>query len=1121
MADQFRFGTIVFEGAACQTDQDTAKFVIVDSKCNVELLIETTKKQWNLCHPNLLISIMGGAWDFPVSNWVKEVFRSGLTKATKGTKAWILTSGTDVGAAKYCADSVFESRIVNEGMGIENTTSTIGIAAFNWLLSDVRNKLDAATNSSEPAIIVSPSSSDTEMLQTDRMLNPHHTHFILVEDNAMTSSHMNFSQGASAALHLRVMLEKEMSTYKTEATESDFADIMREVKPANLPDLFKGLGHHFDAVEPLPDWKQSHNNDTTFDALDMLRKWKTDDHKGATRQALIRALKKCNTEAKRNIEWQWRDGQVPVVCIYIEGGRGVLHHACEAVKFGIPIVVVDNSGRAASLLAMAFRSDGLKRDNDELKAKLAKIVGSSSSDEMFESIISCLKEKRSFWHVYSQESEIDQVILEAVMSAYMESSSRQLDLAQTWNRYDIITKEFFINMIEDLQWDDYNAEVRYFEERLHKALVNNQPGFVKLFLENGVINLQSYLTKKELQSLYDEVQDTPLDYFKDSLMYKRSEGLETVGRIVHLLSTLFHPYKGDNKTNDEKDGDNINEKFRNPFAHLFLFAVINNFHEMAEYFWEEGTEHMAAALIASAMYKSMTQKLVGDNDHLAAIALKYENLACDILSESTDSFDKDTVHNLLLRTLTNWDNTTCLGIAEASLCQHFLAHDSVQLMIGEIWHAGLPVHMDVMSKPSITDRLTRAEKVAPHGKQNGHAKARPQSAKASVDKGKGKPTRRRRRSPFSPSAKVFYYTMSEILHVMLYTYVVISNQLSASIPSWPEILLIVWTSTLIGEEIRQFAQEIRHGKWIEYISNYWNIIDIAMLTLFVLAIVLRFIPATQEAGRILLSVDLFLFCFRFLELLTLSRQLGPKVLMIFKMLVDLLFFMFILLVIIVGYGLSVMAVQYPRAVDFFEPWDYFRNIFYVPYFQIFGELFLEDILATPSDGTCTNNVTAIGLGATMCPHHSLIGLLLLAVFMLLSNVLLLNLLIAIFSDTFAKVQEETDVSWKYQFYSITKEYFQRPILTPPFIVIVNLYRSIRWLLRILEIMKWHPIKMQLEFFPARMEKLIKLEEAAAYNYITNKRRQQYNQNLCRCYHHTERSKKRILDRLNEIGEMPS
>ena len=38
---------------------------------------------------------------------------------------------------------------------------------------------------------------------------------------------------------------------------------------------------------------------------------------------------------------------------------------------------------------------------------------------------------------------------------------------------------------------------------------------------------------------------------------------------------------------------------------LFVYAVLNNFDEMAEYFWGKGREAIPAALAASKLYKSM------------------------------------------------------------------------------------------------------------------------------------------------------------------------------------------------------------------------------------------------------------------------------------------------------------------------------------------------------------------------------------------------------------------------------------------------------------------------------------------------------------------------------------
>ena len=57
--------------------------------------------------------------------------------------------------------------------------------------------------------------------------------------------------------------------------------------------------------------------------------------------------------------------------------------------------------------------------------------------------------------------------------------------------------------------------------------------------------------------------------------------------------------------------------------------------------------------------------------------------------------------------------------------------------------------------------------------------------------------------------------------------------------------------------------------------------------------------------------------------------------------------------------------------------------------------------ATPEDGSCTFNDTSLelapgALGSTPCAKHPRIGTVLLALYLAFSNVLLLNLLIAMF-----------------------------------------------------------------------------------------------------------------------------
>ena len=86
-----------------------------------------------------------------------------------------------------------------------------------------------------------------------------------------------------------------------------------------------------------------------------------------------------------------------------------------------------------------------------------------------------------------------------------------------------------------------------------------------------------------------------------------------------------------------------------------------------------------------------------------------------------------------------------------------------------------------------------------------------------------------------------------------------------------------------SHSILQLGQAAISIKLTHYFSDYWNQIDMIMYPLFVVATILLFPSDTRETAKILLAVALFLFYFRLLNAFTISRTIGPKVLMIFKM----------------------------------------------------------------------------------------------------------------------------------------------------------------------------------------------------------------------------------------------
>ena len=73
---------------------------------------------------------------------------------------------------------------------------------------------------------------------------------------------------------------------------------------------------------------------------------------------------------------------------------------------------------------------------------------------------------------------------------------------------------------------------------------------------------------------------------------------------------------------------------------------------------------------------------------------------------------------------------------------------------------------------------------------------------------------------------------------------------------------------------------IRFWNWV---TDYWNMVDIATLVLFTIGVVLRFFDQLLDYARIILAIDLAIFYIRILHIFSVNKNLGPKLIMIAKM----------------------------------------------------------------------------------------------------------------------------------------------------------------------------------------------------------------------------------------------
>ncbi|KAH3852437.1 hypothetical protein DPMN_094946, partial [Dreissena polymorpha] len=202
------------------------------------------------------------------------------------------------------------------------------------------------------------------------------------------------------------------------------------------------------------------------------------------------------------------------------------------------------------------------------------------------------------------------------------------------------------------------------------------------------------------------------------------------------------------------------------------------------------------------------------------------------------------------------------------------------------------------------------------------------------------------------------FTISYLLFLWLFSYFVLV-ELEARVTTI-EYVLWGWSFTMLCEELRQLVTS--QGRtplkkiWCWYVSN-WNKYDLATF------------------------------------LVGMASILGPKIIMLGKMMIDVLVFVRILLIFVISFGIMYTAILFPNTRPSFL---LLKRIFYVPYWQIFGETFLD--VLTGDQESCTKK-ESVADDDTRCPEEHILAPVFGAAYMFLTNIILINLLISMFRQS--------------------------------------------------------------------------------------------------------------------------
>ncbi|KAK6180329.1 hypothetical protein SNE40_012504 [Patella caerulea] len=992
------FGEIEFH----DSDNQVAKFIRVSNDQGVtKILKELLMKKWKLQKPNLLISVTGGAKNFDMKSRLREVFRRGLQKAAESTGAWIVTGGTNTGVMKHVGEAMKEISITDE----RNRVVAIGVAPWGCIqnrenLISPDGKWPCEYNLLEDA----PKPDEV-------FLNPNHTHFLLVDDG---------------------------TTHKW-ATEIDF------------------------------------------------------------RSALEKAISEMSLEMSQGTEVNKTN--IPVVLLVLQGGPGTFKTILGAIKNKTPTVVIKGTGGAADILALAFQRaqsteiSGFDRDREQirntvmgidanLQDELFKLMeqnyGNTISKSEYMEIIKEIIQSKDLLTVFELDSrnstnDVDMAILKALLKDNRNDVMDQLELALVWDKMEVAKKE----ILGDDNLDKKNLRL---PEKMLTAIQRNRVSFVDLFIDHGV-NLKQFLTRDRLLTLYNTIPENCI--LRNLLRLKASQKRQKLQSItfLHVNSLLQDllgdyfvpyydrpPYHHDNKSDvssalasasdiPQAVGSSIQRKLDHPIQDLFIWSILMNRQELAKLFWVELDEPIAAALFANGLYKGL--KMISVDTEISQIlqqnADEFENLAIGVLNSCYEK-DENKAQDLLIRELPNWGETTCVLMAVQSDNKRFISQTACQTLLNSIWMGKLSSHNSILRIlpsivlfPLIFFLVKFKDDENRHNSEMKIGDTEYDPSKSQID---DKRNQNQPRTSNCSKLKQFYLAPAVIFYLNVFTYLVFLCLYSYHILisfnrqfTIIEGIICGWVVTIFVEEMRQvYTSNARSlgSKVKAYFTDSWNILDLVTVFLFALGIILRFIPndITFEFARVTLCLNLVSFYFRILHIFSVNKQLGPKLVMIRRMVQDLMSFVVILAVFIMAYAVATEAILYPNTE---LSW---KMIYHVPrkaYWQIYGELFLEDI---EGENPCSSDPAVYGDYETLrCPSE--VGKYLAPVFMgiyvLMTNVLLLNLLIAMFSYTFQKIQDNTDLHWYFQRYQLVHEYYSRPFLPPPAIIIVHVYLFIKYL----------------------------------------------------------------------------
>lgn len=1068
------FGELQFAGAS----KRHSYFLRLSWDTPPSMVYTLMTAHWGLPSPNLVVSVVGGEGRTKLKTWVREVLRQGLVKASQSTGAWILTAGLREGVGRCVGEAVRDHATAASSVSL-NKVVALGIAP--WGMVHNRQQLVNPEGSFPAKYFVQNTSRDSSCLDNNYQA------FLLVDDGSVGRrggetgfrakledyiSHQRTGIWGSGSIDIPVIcMLVSGGANMLERVDLSLKNNMPWLVLAGSGGLADFLSDVLEHLSSAPVVQSSGEGDS--DAGPSV------DLKDRIAERVKRHFPSETSDIDKLVE--------RTLSIYQNRHFITIYHGEQEGPNDFDTVLlkalVGASKHRASVDASPY--------NEELKLAVTWNRVDIAKSELFNGDIQ--------WRYEDLEDSMTDALINDKPQFVRLFAENGLNILSylTYGRLETLYRSVAVGTVL------FHLLQRCLVERLGTAAFvpsNAQDSPSKAASENVHSGPMSEISLFEVSSVLELLMgDVCQPFYYDALdIVKHTSKRRALRRASKLLR-----------------GDCLYREKRClfPWASLFIWAVLQNRSEMASFFWEMSAESVLSALSGCKILRELS-KLEGETEtklSMKELAQKFENVAHDVFSSCYRS-DESRSFTLLIRKSPVWGGTTCLQMGMSADARLFFSHDGVQSLLSQIWWGDMKRSTEVWKlllaffcpilcyTNLISFRKADDQQQEEEGKPNEdgpgrdndslygatvfsfsdikHIEADAQGANSprgatirGVPQSQRPPKRpfiisRWRQFWFAPVTSFLGNVLMYFLFLLLFAYVLLvdfKRQPPAG-PAITEYVLYFWVFTIVCEEIREtfflgamtWRQRLR-----VYIQDVWNKCDLTAITLFIIGLICRMFKWSYEFGRDILCVDYMVFTLRLIHIFAIHKQLGPKIIIVGKMMKDVFFFLFFLGVWLMAYGVANQALlySYDPSLD-----RIFRRVFYRPYLHIFGQIPVEEMdVGKTWDMKCTNNVTLIDAGEEPCrvKYSNWLVVILLVIYLLVTNILLINLLIAMFSHTFSQVQANSDIYWKFQRYNLIVQYHSRPSLAPPFIILSHINLFIKRNIRKVPSVKIHHFVLQL------------------------------------------------------------